>query len=499
MYAFIGAVWLVLIGRVIPDLHRDHSVFVSIAERLIAGDRLYSGAWDNKDPLFYWILAMGRYVSPYADVVIEILWLLLACFSVRSMMTHLSFAKRVTTAFAFGVTPIILTGGMYVPGLTHLPAEALILASTALALKNKYLIAGLVLSTLAMEKLILTPVAVIAVAVVLHFGEQSQSLRKLIRDFGFGIFGGLAFWMFVLFYRHELGPYFYAQKLNFLYANSGAGRHALSDALGPIFRHYLQTVSTSTIIIVPLLIGYLIITKFDPRKRFTTKTLTATQNLLWYLALSTFIMSTAILFVAGIWTHHAQIYYVPAVFAGLLFTSRLFGNIEKISAKEIAILTVLALLLGGVVYPNQYLQSSRTAVEQIKSLGKISPLTQELLTRGQSGTYARAGSNGDLGHAYGLRSWHLACARFNQYSFDPPQLLKKDTNCLSKAKYILVTPGVYEKPEPDAQNATTSTNQDFNNFVTDFRALLATSYTCKKYTYPAEPTATGYICEKRTP
>ena len=45
--------WVVALPRLVPSTFGDHGTFVSVAERLLAGDRLYVDVWDNKDPLFY--------------------------------------------------------------------------------------------------------------------------------------------------------------------------------------------------------------------------------------------------------------------------------------------------------------------------------------------------------------------------------------------------------------------------------------------------------------
>lgn len=64
----IALLWVVLAPRIIPDITgsaSDRSVFVSVAERLKASDVLYSEVWDNKDPLFYYTITIGRALSPY--------------------------------------------------------------------------------------------------------------------------------------------------------------------------------------------------------------------------------------------------------------------------------------------------------------------------------------------------------------------------------------------------------------------------------------------------
>ena len=496
VYGFIAVVWVVLFGRLIPDLHRDHSVFVSVAERLIAGDRLYSGVWDNKDPLFYWTLALGRSITPYADVIIEILWLLIACISVRSILRHLSLSNSVSILFAYGVTPIILTGGMYVPGLTHLPAEALIFVAIAFAMNQRIAFSGVAIATLAMAKLVLVPVGLIAVATILFLRRTSQPLKKTSGSLILGFGSGLAVWSAVLLYRSEFSPYLNAQKLNFLYANSQAGRHALTDSFGPIFRHFLQSLSISALIILIVATSYLVLTKFDIRNRFKLKSLPEGQNTIWYLSVVTLFASAGVLFVSGIWPHHGQVYYVPAVFVAILFVSRQLENVQTISLKTLLVFALVGVIFGGVIYPTQYVQSARDATKSLEMLNQVSPLTQELLKRSPNGTYARAGSNNDLGHAFGLRNWKLACYRFNQYSFDPEMLLEKDADCLSKATYILVTPGQYEQPNPATQSQEKPTPPAFQKYLEQLRAMLAKSYKCQKYSFTADPDASGYVCEK---
>ena len=49
--------WVSIVPRLVPDRSLDRGIFVSVAERLIAGDALYTGVLDNNDPLFYYFVA----------------------------------------------------------------------------------------------------------------------------------------------------------------------------------------------------------------------------------------------------------------------------------------------------------------------------------------------------------------------------------------------------------------------------------------------------------
>jgi hypothetical protein len=49
-FLFLAVVltWIGLSIRILPDRDADRGIFVSTAERLLAGDRLYSGVFDTR-------------------------------------------------------------------------------------------------------------------------------------------------------------------------------------------------------------------------------------------------------------------------------------------------------------------------------------------------------------------------------------------------------------------------------------------------------------------
>jgi hypothetical protein len=57
--------WVALVPRLVPYRLSDRGIFISVGARLLAGDRLYSGVYDNKEPLFYYFIAgqleLGRW------------------------------------------------------------------------------------------------------------------------------------------------------------------------------------------------------------------------------------------------------------------------------------------------------------------------------------------------------------------------------------------------------------------------------------------------------
>ena len=51
---FAVLLWILRIPLTIPSLSADRGVYVSSAERLLAGDKLYSEIFEAKDPIFIW-------------------------------------------------------------------------------------------------------------------------------------------------------------------------------------------------------------------------------------------------------------------------------------------------------------------------------------------------------------------------------------------------------------------------------------------------------------
>ena len=65
--------WVMLFPRLIPSMSSDRGIFVSVAERLLAGDRLYAQVFDNKEPLFYYLVAAQRALGPVGEGLAEAL------------------------------------------------------------------------------------------------------------------------------------------------------------------------------------------------------------------------------------------------------------------------------------------------------------------------------------------------------------------------------------------------------------------------------------------
>jgi hypothetical protein len=129
------ALWVGVLPRLIvpvPEVS-DRGVYVSVAERLLAGDTLYSGVYDNKEPLFYYFVAAQRALGSWADPAAEVMLIAIAVSATYHMALKVC-SQWTETAISCIAIPIILTGTSYLPGYSELPGIAIVLtAITALA------------------------------------------------------------------------------------------------------------------------------------------------------------------------------------------------------------------------------------------------------------------------------------------------------------------------------------------------------------------------------
>jgi hypothetical protein len=134
-----------------------------VAERLLAGDTLYSGVYDNKEPLFYYFVAGQLALGPWAEVAADALVIAIAAGAVY--FTAVKLAASSSTAFAISliVVPITLTGEFYYPGYTELPGIALVLVSIAASAYRQPALSGVCIGLLVFLKLIFVPVALVGV------------------------------------------------------------------------------------------------------------------------------------------------------------------------------------------------------------------------------------------------------------------------------------------------------------------------------------------------
>jgi len=460
----------------------DHGTYASVAERLVAGDRLYTDVWDNKDPVFYYALALGRLASPLADYAIEILWVLIACAAAWSL-SRTAGLGRAWSVLVGALTPVVLTGSAYVPGMTHLPGVALTLGVVASAARRRWVVAGALTALVVLTKIILAPVAVAALLTCLwHHRSWSGALRAAVAGLvalGVGL-GGLAM-------RDELGGWVENIRANLVYADGDLFSSRYGGPVGHLLRAFPEASTRTGLVAAVAVVAVLAVAGVSawqgraPRPLDGTATELRAPSLLASLAVSTLAASALVLAATATWPHHGQTLGIPAVVALVLVGASLrssrrgpdHGGVEggrraRGPLTRVMIMSLTAYALGGALHPAYYVQAGRRAPDSLAALQQRSPASVALESLPQVRTYARAGSNDTTGHATGLRGLGLACPRFHQYSIEPAAILDATAACLPRADALIVDDSV--RPEAGAPA--------WNAYVARVRALVASGYDC---------------------
>ncbi len=117
-----GALLVVLRGR--PSVESDAGVFLSVAGRLLRGDRLYMGIIDNKDPLFFYSHAIALDVFGWSGpFFLDVIWVAIAAAGTLLLLRAIG-ASRLVSVIGFLVYPVMLTGAWYDAGYSLLAALA---------------------------------------------------------------------------------------------------------------------------------------------------------------------------------------------------------------------------------------------------------------------------------------------------------------------------------------------------------------------------------------
>ncbi len=466
----------------------DHGTYVSVAERLLAGDRLYVDVWDNKDPFFYYVLALGRLVSPLSDYAVEVLWVLIACASTW-FLSRATGAGRRRALLLSGLVPLVLTGTAYVPGMTHLPGVALSLAAIAAGARRRWVLGGALIGLLVLTKLVMTPIAVVGMVVCLwHHRSRSGALRVVVA-MSVAVGAGAV----LLASRGELSGWIDNFRANVVYSDGEIFSSRYGGPVGHLLRAFPEGLPRTALVTVVALVAVLLATwpvvRDDRAGRRTVESRTdLPASVSWTLVVSTLVAAGLVLAVTATWPHHGEALGVPAVLALVLVgatsqqvtpPTRAVTSPRSGPVRGLALLAVTAYALGGALHPTFYLQSARGLPDTVRALEEVPPTTA-LVAGSPITTYARAGSNDTTAHAVGLGDVRLACPRFHQYPIEPATILDLTAACLPRADAIIVDESVRPEAGEPAWNA----------YVARVRTLVATGYDCV-------PTTGSEVCFRR--
>jgi len=460
--------WFIIALRAIPVPAGDYGMFVTVAERLKAGDRLYVDVYENKDPFFHYALALGRSVTPYAGWILEVLWLLVASFSALSIARAAGIAFRTSVILGFISVPAIMTGFTYFAGVSHLPGVALAILSLALALRMRAVLAGLAVGSLLFVKLVMFPIGVLFVLMAFLM----QSRLRLVAVAAISALGAIAVAVVLMVVRGEFLPYLAALQDNAVYAGTQETSTGLSAALEHLRKVLVPNNALLLVTTVALVVAAAVMSR-----RVLKRSEDPIGAALAWSSLGATALALGVLSQTGLWVHHAQILVPGAALALILFMAR--GPAFARGSSAIAIWTAIALAvpLTGLPSPRAYVTPVEYARAIIWEQSRLAPSTELILSTGSPTTFARVGGGNDGGFGRGLVEWTMVCPLFGQSTLTTPAKLADMRDCLPRANVIFV--------DTDAVGG--DTDSPWDEFIRGVEGLLASSYSCR-----VEPV--GRIC-----
>ena len=136
-----------------PFVASDQGVFLSVAGRMLDGDRLYADVFDNKDPLFFYTYAGAFWIGDWrGPFLLDAIWLALAGVAVALLARALG-APRSAVVASFFVYPLALAAGWYLVGLSMLAALAVVPLAPWLWLRRRFVWAGVAVALVLLLKL----------------------------------------------------------------------------------------------------------------------------------------------------------------------------------------------------------------------------------------------------------------------------------------------------------------------------------------------------------
>jgi len=453
-------IWTLILFRSIPLPFGDHGMFVSVAERLKAGDTLYADVYENKDPLFHYSLAIARSISPFGDWALEAVWLAAAAAASVSIARSVGLSTRRGAFVGLIIAPIILTGSSYVPGSSHLPSVALTLVAIALYLRSHLFAVGLILGSLLLFKLVAFPAAFAAVAVLLLVPRDRKRILNFLGGLGLAVFALIA----IIAMRGEFKPYLQSLTETIEYADNQSNIGLISRVVGhvePVFAG--GNLSSAVVTLALLAIGVAAVRDLGKGRlglNPAQKTLTA--------AIVMLIVNFAVIAFTGLWSHHFQIFVSQLIIIFIVFVKYLVFDPLRLNALTVAGALLLGYAVAGSPALTGWVDSLLFARANIWEQTQIPAETKALIEAGSPSTFARLGTGNDRGFARGLGQWSLECRYFGQSPLSSRYVLNETLDCFPNANFIIVDSDFREYEGAES----------WNEFVRASESQIAATFQC---------------------
>jgi hypothetical protein len=449
-----------------PIVASDQGVFLSVAARMLDGDRLYAEVVDNKDPLFFYTyaaaLAVGGWRGPF---LLDGVWLGLAGIAIVLLARELH-APRSAVVTSFFVYPFALTAGWYGAGLSMLGALAVAPLAPWLWLRGRFAASGLLVAVAMLLKINLFPLVVAPLCALVVMGIPPQARwRGLVRG-AFGMVAGLVVAAVLLALRGELRAYVETIGNNVHYSTALTKS---SGALSRIVDHlrvafdFFHLAGRWQLPAALLVLGC-----------FAAASVVAwVRGGLWERAISavgvaTLVGGFVVLALTAYWNEHLQLLAYPATFIALALIAVVAVTVGSRAGAALALLVVAFAAWSSLKNPGGLEVSSVWTSTPI-SAGAIAleRAHERLYPDEQHIPYMVFGSNSENGHAAFISDeFDLACRWFQLYPFSQSQQFDETLDCAKqkRPRLVLVTLGFFEtRPDGTPWAAFVSRTKRFLN------------------------------------
>jgi hypothetical protein len=432
--ALAAGVWSVVAISGVLSRELDGGIFLATTAGIRRGLPLYSGVWDNKDPLFYGAMAAFASVWPVLAFMMDWFWLPVAAGGT------VLIARRVvslpTAVLVGGVAaPFLLIGPSYVPGLTNTPGTAVALLCLGLLINRWYLWAGIGMGLLLFLKVTVFPVVVLCALVLLVF----PALRRGLVRVGLGLLGSVVVVVGLMAALGWLPGYFTMLQRNRDYVPAVISYFGFADSpfghLTKLSDEWKGNLWLAGIVVALILLAGLVSLWMGRLDTPPEPVLTV----IW-LVLAT-IGIAAMLAMTYAWQHHAQAAGLVLVLAVIVLAQ----VVESIPWRVVSWVVILlaTFLLSGWSSPTAFIEGyqGRLSSFEVARAG-ISDVPEDALllksVPAATFTFARLGTNDDRGFLWDApASAVLGCPEFHVYDFSPAETYTRVDNCLRTVDVIL--------------------------------------------------------------
>ena len=452
-----------------PRWNGDQGVFLSIAARMLDGDRLYADVIDNKEPLFFYAHAGALWIGGWkAPAALDGLWLALAALSIGLLLDRLGAPGPAVVA-GFVSYPAALVAGWYEPGLTMLAGLVVAPFAAWLWVRGSFVLSGVALATALSFKLSIALVAIAPLVALVALGSPAgPRLRHGLRALGGFALASVAVSAF-LAARGELRGFLEVLEYDLTYPDTAQEVQGKSDGIGShldVTRQFFLASGRWQFPAALLLVAALAVAAVLGRRRGGRSFV-----LLAGLATATLVAALVTLALTAIWVHHLQMLALPAALAGatlVAFAATSLGQRAGVVAAAACVAFALWVPL------QEELDTFPTSAWAGPPYSTGAELLEEARVRfypnSEEIPYVVFGSNSDNAHAAFIDdAFDLACRWFHLYPHSSREQLAETIECAHSRspELALVTVGFFEPRGPLV---------DWNAFVADVGALLRERY-----------------------